>query len=289
MRTFQSRLIVRWSTSPGLIFCIAIVVRLPVVWAHMHDPRLGGMFTEHAAIAHSLLQGKGYSGAFPGTTILTAWFSPLPTFFLVLLFKYFSALTSARIVLTLNLLFSAATAAGIVLVGEELVGTRAAAIAAWIWVFWYYCAVLLLFLDETSLSALLFVVGVWGLLGVERSRRAWRWAAFGVFWAFCCLVSPAFFSVLACYWVWLWARDSREYVVWRRGIAISIMAFAVTLAPWVVRNYLAFGRFIFVRSDLPAEVYYANHEGLGRSPADYSSFPTADPTEYQRLGEPAYM
>lgn len=294
MPAFQSRLIVsrliaRWSTSPGLIFCIAIVVRLPVVWAHMHDPRLAGMFTEHAAIAHSLLRGQGYSGAFPGTTIPTAWFSPLPTFFLVLLFKYFTALTSARIVLTLNLLFSAATAVGIFLVGEELVGTRAAAIAAWIWVFWYYCAVFLLFLDETSLCALLFVVGLWGLLRVERSRRVWQWAAFGIFWSFCCLVSPAFFSILACYWLWLWIRAWREDMVWRRGIAISILAFAVTLAPWVMRNYLAFGRFIFVRSDLPAEVYYANHEGLGPAPADYSSFPAANPAEYQRLGEPAYM
>ena len=123
-----------------------------------------------------------------------------------------------RIVLTLNLLFLAATAAGIFLVGEELVGTRAAAIAAWIWVFWYYCAVFLLFLDETSLCALLFVVGLWGLLRVERSRRVWQWAAFGIFWSFCCLVSPAFFSILACYWLWLWIRAWREDMVWRRGI-----------------------------------------------------------------------
>jgi len=289
MPAFQPRLFVRWASSPGLILCIAIVVRLPVVWAHVHDPRLAGMFTEHAAIAHSWLRGQGYSGAFPGTTNPTAWFSPLPTFFLVLLFTFLTALTSARIVLTLNLFFSAATAMGIVLVGKELVGTRAAAIAAWIWVFWYYYAVLLLFLDETSLSALLLVVGIWGLLRVERSRRAWQWVAFGIFWSVCCLVSPAFVSVLACYWLWMSVRAAREFVVWRRGVVISILAFAVTLAPWVVRNYLAFGRFIFVRSDLPAEVYYANHEGLGSAPADYSSFPAANHAEYQRLGEVAYM
>ena len=289
MPPVRSVLFVRWSTAPGLIFCIAVLVRVPVLWAHMHDPRLATMFTEHAAIAHSWLRGQGYSGAFPGTTTPSAWFSPLPTFFLVLLFKYFTMLTSARIVLTLNLFFSAATAVGILLAGKELLGILAAAIAAWIWVFWYYVAIFPLFLDETSLNALLLIAGVWGLLWIDRSRRAWQWLAFGMYWGFSCLVNPAFFSVLFFYWIWLWIRRSPQSVVWRQGIAISIAAFALTLAPWVVRNYLAFGRFIFVRSDLPAEIYYANHEGLGNAPADYSSFPNANPVEYERLGETAYL
>lgn len=289
MPPFQPRLIVRWSTTPWLIFFIAIIVRIPLIWTRIHDARLAFKFTEHAAIAHSWLQGQGYSGAFPGTTVPTAWFAPGPTFFLILLFKYFSALTSARIVLTLNLLFSAASAVGIFLVGKLLVGTRAAAIAAWMWVFWYYCAVFPLILDATSLNPLLFLMSIWGLLKIERSRRAWPWIVFGIFEALCCLVNAAFFSVLAFYWIYLWILSARQCGGWRRGIAVSIMAFVVTLAPWVVRNYLAFGRFVFVRSDLPAEVYYANHEGLGRAQADYSSFPGANPAEYQGLGEPAYM
>ncbi len=265
------------------------MVRIPLIWGRMHDPRIEFKFTEHAAIAHSWLRGQGYSGAFPGTTVPTAWFAPGPTFFLVLLFKYFTALASACIVLVLNLVFSAASAVGILLVGKALVGTRAAAIAAWAWALWYYCAVFPLILDATSFNALLFLMGIWGLLKVERSRRAWQWIAFGTFGALCCLVNPAFFTVLAPYWICLWILAARECLGWRRGIAVSIMAFVVTLAPWGVRNYAVFGRFIFVRSDLPAEVYYANHEGLGRDLADYSSFPGANPTEYQRLGEPAYI
>jgi hypothetical protein len=279
----------RWATSPWLVFSVAFAVRVPLIWARMHHPGVGNMFPENAAIARSFLSGHGYSAAFPGATVPTAWFAPGFTFFLVFLFKHFAAVTCARIALTLNLLFSSATAVGILFVGKALGELRAGAIGAWIWALWYYCAVFPLMPTDTSFSAFLMVAGVWGLLRVEQSRHAWQWVAFGFFWGLCCLVSPSFFSVLALFWVYLYMRPLQKSEVWRPGIVISILAFAMTIAPWTIRNYLTFGKFVFVRSDLPAEVYYANHKGLGDAPADYSSFPGANASEYQTLGEPAYM
>lgn len=289
MLRLRPSLFLRWATSPWLIFSLCLIVQAPFVWSHMHDVQLAHRFPEHAAIARSLLNGQGYGGAFPNTSVPTAWFAPIFTFFLLVLFKHFTVLTSARIVMALNLLFSSATAAAIFVVGKDLVRTRAAAVAAWMWVFWYYCAVFPVLLDETNLTALLLMLGIWGLLKVQRSRQFWSWVGFGILWGFGCLLSPALFSILFFYWVCLLVVAWRGIVVWRLGILGSILAFAVTLAPWVIRNYARFDRFIFVRSDLPAEMYFANHEGLGSAPADYSSFPAADPAEYQRLGEPAYM
>lgn len=288
MPRFLTELAIRWSTSPWLIFGVALVVRIPAIWSRMHEPQLEHMFPEAGAIAQSALLGHGYAGAFRGTTVPTAWFAPGFTLLLMLLFKCFSVLTSARIVLALNLLFSSASAVAIFLVGQKLVGTRPGAIAAWIWALWYYCAAFPMLLDETSLCALLMVAGICAFLRVQRSKHTLEWVAFGVFWGLCCLVNPAFFAVLAVYWTLLWMHSAEPAPTWRWGIVISILVFALTISPWIARNYLVFGKFIFIRSDLPAEVYYANQEGLGNAPADYSSFPTASPA-YQQLGESAYL
>lgn len=274
--------------SPWLIFAVALMARMPLTMARMRDPHLGAIFPEQGAIARSLLAGHGYSGAFAGTSVPTAWFAPGFTYFLALLFRFFTPLTTARIVLGTNLLFSAGVAAVICWVGKSALGWRAGAIGGWIWALWYYCAAFPLILSDTSLCALLMMLGIWGTYRVRLSQRAWAWAAYGIFWGLSCLVSPAFFSILTLYWVYLWVRNGDEPAAWRPGIAISVLAFGLTMTPWIARNYLVFGKFIFVRSDLAAEMYYANQVGLGSAPADYDTFPTADPS-YQSRGEQAYL
>lgn len=267
---------------------VALGVRMPMTWMRMHDPRLAAIFPEQGAIAHSLLSGHGYSGAFAGTSVPTAWFAPGFTYFLVLLFKCCTPLTAARIVLALNLLFSSLTAAILGWLGKRTLGSRAGVLAGWVWALWYYCTAFPLLLSDTSLCALLLPIGILATYKVESSKRLWEWAAYGIFWGVSCLVSPAFFSVLGLYWVYLWVRPRSAPAVQRSGVAISILVFALTMAPWTLRNYFTFGRFIFVRADLPAEMYYANQEGLGDAPANYDTFPTAD-SSYQHGGEPAYL
>jgi hypothetical protein len=71
--------------------------------------------------------------------------------------------------------------------------------------------------------------------------------------------------------------------------AVSTAALLLTVTPWLIRNYVVLGKFAFIRSDLPAQLYYGNHPGLGNQKADMSSSPVDNPAEYNRVGEAAYM
>ena len=44
------------------------------------------------------------------------------------------------------------------------------------------------------------------------------------------------------------------------GVALALLAFAATIAPWLVRDYRTFGRFIFIRDNFWAEMRYGNSE-----------------------------
>jgi hypothetical protein len=70
---------------------------------------------------------------------------------------------------------------------------------------------------------------------------------------------------------------------------------ALTLAPWTVRNYLAFGRWIPVKANLAYELYQSQclqRDGLFQA-GTFGSHPYCSPgwerQEYRRLGEMAFL
>jgi hypothetical protein len=84
---------------------------------------------------------------------------------------------------------------------------------------------------------------------------------------------------------------------WRRGarsrFAVAALAAGLTVAPWVVRNYLVFGRFIPVKSNLAYELYQSQClqprgilQGFPGHPYGSSG---PERREYKRVGEMAYL
>ena len=280
-------------TSPALMFAVALAARLSAAWDGMHRYSLLALWgkSEYAAIAASLLAGHGFGSAYVGTHGPTAWFAPGYPLFLAVLFRWFGfeSLASTWIVVLLNVAFAAFTTLVIYALGKRLFSVRVAAIAGWIWAVWPYFAVFPLVTTEPSIAALLLTVGAWLWLVVEGSKKRWHWATFGIYWAATCLINPSFMSIVLLYWLCLLRRPGGVIADRARSLALSVIAFGLVVSPWLVRNYIDFGQFVFIRSDLPAEIYYANHEGLGDAVADYSSFPMADPSEYVHLGEMGYM
>jgi hypothetical protein len=59
-------------------------------------------------------------------------------------------------------------------------------------------------------------------------------------------------------WLWHYSR-SRRRLAFKLLLAGAVCAAAV--APWAARNYAAFGKFVFPRSDFGEELYMGNHEG----------------------------
>src|SRR5207247_10545921 len=75
------------------------------------------------------------------------------------------------------------------------------------------------------------------------------------------------------------------------GIVLASLFFVATIAPWLVRSYETFGRFIFIRSNFGAELRLGNGPGADGTWMAYLH-PTQNPLEmrrYERMGERAYV
>jgi hypothetical protein len=116
-------------------------------------------------------------------------------------------------------------------------------------------------------------------------KRAIGWGLFG---GLCAMVNP----IVALAWgVLSVAATVRERAWFHFGIALALAG--VTLMPWIVRNYLVFGKLIPVKSNLAYELYQSQcrqKDGLLR---DFQGHPygSAGPERqrYKEIGEIAFI
>ncbi len=256
---------------------------------------------ETGSIAHWLAAGKGFSSPFGFWSGPTTWIAPvypgiLAGFFL--LFGIFSP-AAAIAILTFNSVCSALTCITLGRIAEKLfrreVGLCAAVCLAVIPYFWRWPTT---WVWEMPLSGLMLTIAILLTFRLE-GRRDWKnWAAFGAYWGICGLTNPTMLSVLPLTVLWAWWRigwgkpgsASRVRANWKYP-ALVTAAFLVTISPWMVRNYLVFGRPIFIRGNAPAEVWFFNYPG---SPG--TGFAGRHPTQNKRemarflaVGEVAYV
>jgi hypothetical protein len=240
---------------------------------------------EAGYIAVSILSGKGFSGAFLGTSVPTAWLAPGYPLLVALVFAGFGSYTRAAtaVLLAINAFAGAATAVLLKHVGTRYFSAETGLIAAWIWAMWYYLAVFTLIIWDTEISAFLVALSLLILPEVADSDRPLRWAGAGAFWGASCLWNPSLVSL---------AAVSALHLSWRRRsarlLACYVGALLITIAPWLIRNYLTFGKFVFLRSALYANLHFANQPGLGEAIGDFTSYPDVSP-EYQSRGEQFYL
>src|SRR6266849_5774900 len=86
------------------------------------------------------------------------------------------------------------------------------------------------------------LAGVFKLFGVYSALSAWVILTFN-----------SVFSVLTC--LTLYRIGERVY-----GAAMCVLAAFLVMSPWLIRNYSVFGKFIFIRDNLPLEMHMANND-----------------------------
>ena len=116
------------------------------------------------------------------------------------------------------------------------------------------------------------------------------WILFGLLWGVIALTNTAVVSMLPFCLLWLLYRLPRrpqQFV----GAALCVLTAALVVSPWLVRNYQVFGKFIFVRDNLPLEMYEANNDqstGLWTRNEHPGNNPEAM-RRFQELGELGFM
>jgi 4-amino-4-deoxy-L-arabinose transferase-like glycosyltransferase len=249
---------------------------------------------EMGRIAAAIARGQGFSNPFDVITGPTAWEPPLYPYLTAGVFRLFGVYSpaSAFVLLSINSLFSALTCIPIFLIARRIFSEKVAVGAAWTWALLPYAmAWCTRWVWETSLSALLMATIFWLVLSMEdrEGLRPWLW--FGLLWGIAALNSTVLLSFLPASGLWAWYRRAKKGKRSLAGVILASVVFAACITPWLVRNYQTFGKFIFIRDNLGAELALGN----GRL-ADGTWMQFLHPTQdlyamrqYEDMGEIAYV
>jgi 4-amino-4-deoxy-L-arabinose transferase-like glycosyltransferase len=295
--------IIRWWSRARTSFCwmvvIAFILRLAyILLAHTYrfkpDEDYFSFGYEMGRIGRAIALGRGFADPFYGQTGPTAWEPPLYPYLIGGVFKIAGVYTrgSALILLIINSIFSAVTCIPIFLVGRKCFSERVALWASWAWallptvMYWGSRWVW-----ETSLAALLLALIFWLALTLEAREGYKPWIAFGLLWGVAGLTNSSLLSFLPASGLWAWYRRAKRGKPSLAGVALAAVFFGATIAPWLIRSYEMFGKFIFIRSNFGAELRLGNGPGADGTWMSYLH-PTQNLLEmrrYQQLGELAYV
>ena len=299
-----------WRQSIFFIVLVAFLLRLAVITiGHTYriTPRRDHFQFgwEMGRIARSIATGQGFSSPTDLPTGPSAWAPPVYPYILAGIFKLFGVYShlSGWIILTFNSIFSALTCLTLYRIAERIYGVAVARATAWTWALFPYAIYWpVRVVWEMSLSAFLLSWALWMTLCMSDEKPSPRlnwinfgqWITFGLLWGVIALTNTALLSMLPCcllYLLWRLVRGSRQLSLSVVGLSLCILAAALVMSPWLVRNYSVFGKFVFVRDNLPLEMHMANNEQLHR-PVDTQRAPGNDPDamrRFQQLGELPFM
>jgi len=246
-------------------------------------------------VAASIASGRGFSSPLALVqTGPTAWLCPIFPQIIAAIFRVWGIFTfkSLAAIQILNCLFVSLTIFPIYSIAKRSFGTGVALLASWLWAFLPSAIHVPVFdVWDTSLTALLFALTLWATLEMRDKDSPLIWAGYGALWATGALVNAAVLSVFPFFLVWLAGRRRPSRASTPGLVTLALVAFILLLAPWTIRNYRVFGRFVPLRSAFGLVLW------LGNNPRamEFTSFPNhpftnpSEAADFKRLGEMAYM
>jgi 4-amino-4-deoxy-L-arabinose transferase-like glycosyltransferase len=289
----------RVATSLAFIVLVAMVARMTFAWDQARKIPPGVLAIvpfqqETGNIAYSLAQGKGVGSLFRMDTGPTAWLAPVYPLLIAGIFKILGIFTTRAFfaAVFLNILFSSAACVPVFFVGKRVGGLGVASLAAWLWAL-FPSAIMMPFewIWDTSLSAFLAATILWATRNLAESNRALNWCGYGLLWGFSLMTNPALGVLLPFLLGWLAYRSLGESRLRWKRVALAAGVAILCCAPWTIRNYTAFHRFIPLRSNLPFELWLGNNDIFDEHARNGRKLitRTEETRRYAQRGETAYM
>ena len=248
---------------------------------------------EMGRIGRSIAQGQSFSSPYEGNTGPTAWEPPLYPFLIGGVFKVFGIYSraSAWILLSLNSLFAMLTCIPIFLIARRTFDDRVAKWSAYAWglnpYVWYWS---IHWIWDTTFTP--FILACIFLLALElQDWPGWQgWALFGALYGIGALANPTMLTFLPFCGLWIWRQRCQRGLPSLAGVVIASVVFWAALAPWLVRNYEVFGRFVFIRDDFGLQFRLGNWKGADGLLMAYlqPNLNRGEFEKFQAMGELAY-
>lgn len=256
---------------------------------------------EMGRVGRAIYEGRGFASPLYQPSGPTAWMAPVYPTLIAIGFKLFGLYTaaSAWFILTFNALCGALTVLPVRAIARRLFGERTAGVAAWVWTLLPYSIYVAgERIWENTLTTLFAACLLWLTYLVDSGEPEdgpgqdyGRWLGWGALWGFAALTSPALVAPLPAMGLWIaWRRHRARRPWFGKATAAALLFFAV-IAPWTVRNYAQFQRFIPMRDNFWLEIHVGNN-GDDRLPCPDAVHPSNSAHERQQwaaLGELAYM
>jgi hypothetical protein len=273
-------------------YLTAILLSAAIAGLSIHNKLTANLYSENFNIARALAAGRGFADAVGEPTGPTAWNAP--TYPLIQAFLLRLGGGSRDVVMTGLACLHALTLVGtgwLVLaaagyttrrIGPVLTAVIFLLALLYHFSFWFQvaqdCWLMLLMLD-------LLIAGCFWFGPLDSWKRAVGWGLFG---GICAMANPAI--------AFTWGILTLVLGLGTRfRTAVAIVVAAVVLSPWMIRNYVVFGRLIPVKSNLAFELYQSQclqPDGLmqATAAATHPSTPgSRERQEYRKLGEIAYL
>jgi hypothetical protein len=285
-------------SSPWLIFCVALLLRLTFLFYQAHQVPAEALATvpfqnEVGSVAAALAQGQGFCCVFHQPTGPTAWLAPVYPFFLAIIFKVFGSFTVASFYAAalFNCVFSALVCWPLFYAALRIGNRSTAAAAGWLWAV-FPSGILIPFewIWDSSLSALLAISLLWATFRLTDDPRRRNFFFYGMFWGFCLLVNPALGAVFPFLLLWIYFRINSSKLR-RLGTIVLILSLAILVClPWTIRNAVQFHRLIPIRSDFPFELWMGNNPIYDQHSRQLNRITRYEEVHrYSQLGETAFL
>ncbi|MGZ4816063.1 MAG: ArnT family glycosyltransferase [Terriglobales bacterium] len=255
------------STPRSVCWAVAVAFALRYGWvliAHKYRFTLPTHYDfgeEMGAVARSLVIGHGFSSPFPELSGPTTWVAPLYPLLIAGVFKIFGlySTASALVMLALNSAFSALTCWPLYLVGRELTTRRVAMYSMWLWaIVPQFMVWAINWIWDAALTGLVLTTFVLITLRMSRGATRKQWIGFGLAWGLAALLNPTLLSVLPFMLLYIGWQAWRRGEPWVGRAALCCVLVVLVVTPWLVWNYRAFGKFVFIRGNFWAEMRFGN-------------------------------
>jgi hypothetical protein len=246
---------------PAALFAmivVALALRLAAMaflYPEQLDPRQNHwrFGYETGRIASSIARGKGFASPLYEDTGPTAWMTPLFPYIVAGFFLVFGIYTKAAALalLSFNALTSALTCIPIFLFARTSFGDRVAKWSGWAWaIFPYGIYFPVERIWETWIATLLLCLLFQIVLRLEDTDHLGAWIGTGLLWGIAALTSAVVVAVMPFLHLWVIYRRRLQNRNWVLPNVVCVLTIIVLLAPWAIRNYRVFHRFIPLRDNM---------------------------------------
>lgn len=270
-----------------LMICFFLILLAQTLTLYSFDPAAGYNFgAEYGRIAGSIVRGEGFANVFGAASGPTAWHPPLTVFFFALVFWLFGTQTIAAIwvLLIFRIIFLTATLYYLLKIIEETPYSKYRFLIVVILLFQIFSVKLLsLNVEDIEIATMLSTMMVYAIISVEKRRNSNRSLTYLLAFVLP-LTVPSFALAFAVLLFLVFAIKSirtfksgenpvgiflkslfslkyggEDHPRWISTIIVAGFIFIISASLWTYRNYLVFGQFIPIKSNLWFEFYLANN------------------------------